>query len=73
MSDSTPTERVRKVLSHECRFEFGQYQFIVSSLVLGCAIGMVFVFIGLAAMDRIFMWPLLALAPLVVLVQGRLE
>lgn len=73
MSDITPPERVRKLLSHEYRFEFGEYHFVVPSLVLGVAVGMVAVFVGLAAMDRAFMWPLLALAPLMVLVQGRLE
>ncbi len=73
MSDFTPPERVRKLLSHEFRWEVGEHQFVVPSLVLGGAVGMVVVFVGLAAMDRAFMWPLLALAPLMVLVQGRLE
>lgn len=73
MSDITPPERVRRLLSHEYRFELGKHHFVVPSVVLGGAVGMVIVFVGLAATDRAFMWPLLALAPLMVLVQGRLE
>ncbi len=73
MSDLTPPERVRKLLAHEYRFGIGEQSFVVPSVVLGGAVVMVAVFIGLAAKDRAFMWPLLALAPLMVLVQGRLE
>lgn len=73
MSDRNWPTRLGRLMWQDCRFGFSRYQFIVSALVLGCAVGMVLAFVWLALMKEVWLLPLPALAALMVLVQGRLE